>query len=52
MVKIVLLMLHVYIVCIGYGLGDEPVYLAFIVVTAWIVLFLLIAGLGIHIKRF
>ena len=36
----------------GYGLGDEPVYLAFTAVVLWTVLFLLIAGVGVHMRRY
>jgi len=43
---------HVCLLPTGYGLGDETVYLAFIVVIVWTIIFLTIACLGIHIKRF
>ena len=36
----------------GYGLGDEPVYLAFTVVICWTAVFLILAGIGVHLRRF
>lgn len=35
----------------GWGITDEPVYMGFIVATAWILIYLFISGLGLHFKK-